>query len=118
MDPGQIAVMIPIVALSIPIIAIWTKHQQKMAEIKASVGQGLSSDVQAKLDALQRQIIELKDQSSRFDLALDSNQDRLEERVAFLEEKNAVVNAANLYPTAPRSNEENENSVQRITLGR
>ncbi|MFN5821660.1 MAG: hypothetical protein ACK44Y_14720 [Novosphingobium sp.] len=35
MEPAQIAVMIPIVALCIPIIAIWTKHLQKVAEINA-----------------------------------------------------------------------------------
>ena len=32
---GLIAVMIPIFALSIPIFAIWTKHQQKIAELQA-----------------------------------------------------------------------------------
>jgi hypothetical protein len=26
--------MIPIIALSIPVVAIWTKHQQKMAEMQ------------------------------------------------------------------------------------
>lgn len=30
-----IAELIPIVALSIPIVAIWTRHQRKMAEIQA-----------------------------------------------------------------------------------
>ena len=35
MDPAQIAVMIPIVALCIPMVAIWTKHLQKVAEINA-----------------------------------------------------------------------------------
>ena len=30
MDP---ALLIPILALSIPIVAIWTKHQQKLAEM-------------------------------------------------------------------------------------
>ena len=34
MDPAQIGVMIPIIALMIPIVAIWTKHQQKIAEIQ------------------------------------------------------------------------------------
>ncbi|MGX7894462.1 hypothetical protein [Tsuneonella sp. HG222] len=33
MDPGAIGVFIPIIALSIPLIAIWTKHKQKMAEM-------------------------------------------------------------------------------------
>jgi uncharacterized protein YicC (UPF0701 family) len=114
MDPGQIAVFIPIVALSIPIVAIWTKHLQKMEEIRSQKTQGLNSDVQAKLDALQRQIIDIKDQSSRFDLALDASQDRLEERIAFLEEKNTVVNTSSYYPTAPQSA---ENAEQRITIG-
>jgi hypothetical protein len=33
MDPGIIGVFIPIIALSIPIVAIWTKHKQKIAEM-------------------------------------------------------------------------------------
>lgn len=33
MDAGAIGAMIPIVALSIPIVAIWTRHQQKIAEM-------------------------------------------------------------------------------------
>jgi hypothetical protein len=31
---GILALMIPIFALSIPIVAIWTKHQQKIAEMR------------------------------------------------------------------------------------
>ena len=34
MDPAQIGVMIPIIALMIPIVAIWNKHQQKLAEMQ------------------------------------------------------------------------------------
>jgi hypothetical protein len=34
MDAGQLGVMIPIIALMIPIVAIWSKHQQKMAEMQ------------------------------------------------------------------------------------
>lgn len=34
MDAGTLGVMIPIVAMMIPIVAIWTKHQQKMAEMQ------------------------------------------------------------------------------------
>lgn len=34
MEPGQIALLIPIIGVMIPIVAIWSKHQQKMAEIK------------------------------------------------------------------------------------
>jgi hypothetical protein len=31
---GTLAMLIPILALSIPIIALWTKHQQKLAELQ------------------------------------------------------------------------------------
>jgi hypothetical protein len=31
---GTIALIIPILALSIPIVAIWTKHRQKIAEMQ------------------------------------------------------------------------------------
>jgi hypothetical protein len=34
---GLIGVLIPIFALSIPIVAIWTRHQRKMAEFQAQV---------------------------------------------------------------------------------
>lgn len=36
MDPGSIAVFIPFVALMIPIVAIWTRHKQKIAEMQVS----------------------------------------------------------------------------------
>jgi hypothetical protein len=31
---GMLALMIPIFALMIPIVALWTRHQQKMAEMQ------------------------------------------------------------------------------------
>ena len=34
MDAGAIGALIPIVALSIPIVAIWTRHQRHMAELQ------------------------------------------------------------------------------------
>lgn len=34
MDKGTLAMMIPMFALMIPIIAIWTRHQQKIAEMQ------------------------------------------------------------------------------------
>ena len=34
MDAGSIGALIPIAALCIPIMAIWTKHKQKIAEMQ------------------------------------------------------------------------------------
>jgi hypothetical protein len=31
---GTLAMLIPILALSIPIVALWTKHQQRLAELQ------------------------------------------------------------------------------------
>lgn len=34
MGPETLGILIPLFALSIPIVAIWTKHQQKLAEMQ------------------------------------------------------------------------------------
>ena len=34
MDHGSLALVIPIMALSIPFFAIWTKHQRRLAELQ------------------------------------------------------------------------------------
>ncbi|MEO0463571.1 MAG: hypothetical protein AAF127_10595 [Pseudomonadota bacterium] len=34
MEPGQLALLIPIIGVSIPIVAIWAAHSQKMAKMK------------------------------------------------------------------------------------
>lgn len=47
-SPEQIGVLIPIVALMIPIVVIMSRHQQKMAEIVRGQGSDqLRSDVEA-----------------------------------------------------------------------
>lgn len=35
MNPATLGVLIPIIALLIPIVAVWTRHQQRMAELGA-----------------------------------------------------------------------------------
>lgn len=37
MDAGSIGALIPIFALTIPIVAIWTRHKQKIAEMQLQV---------------------------------------------------------------------------------
>ena len=34
MDPAALGVFIPIIALMIPIVAIWTRHQQRLVQMK------------------------------------------------------------------------------------
>ena len=34
MDAGQLALLIPLIGVSIPIVAIWTSHKQKIAKLQ------------------------------------------------------------------------------------
>ena len=58
---GLIGVLIPILALSIPIVAIWTKHKQKIAEMqidataeKAAQYATNNTELEARLRVLER----------------------------------------------------------------
>ncbi|MFN3729233.1 MAG: hypothetical protein ACK4XJ_05920 [Fimbriimonadaceae bacterium] len=69
-EPGVIAVMIPIVALTIPIVAILTAHQRKMAEIINRPG---STEAVDEIRALRSEIRELRQRVDDLTLAVDSN---------------------------------------------
>ena len=44
MNVAEIGVLIPIIALCIPIVAIWTKHRQKIAEMQIKATAELSAE--------------------------------------------------------------------------
>ncbi|HTN13898.1 MAG TPA: hypothetical protein VL094_03745 [Sphingomonadaceae bacterium] len=44
MDAGSLALLIPILGMSIPIIAIWTRHRQKIAEMEIHATAELSAE--------------------------------------------------------------------------
>ena len=70
LDPETIAVMIPIIGLLIPIVAILTKHQQRMAEI---VHNGASKMPQSsELSALRQEVSELRQLIHQQTIALDN----------------------------------------------
>ena len=48
---GTLALMIPILVMLIPIIGIWTKHQQKMAELQVERTAQLSAEKAAQYAA-------------------------------------------------------------------
>ena len=58
---GLVGVLIPILALSIPIVAIWTKHKQKIAEMqidataeKAAQYAANNTELESRLRVLER----------------------------------------------------------------
>jgi hypothetical protein len=56
MDNGTIALMIPILALLIPIIAIWTQHQRKIEEIRAKALGEVGNQAAARAAALEERV--------------------------------------------------------------
>jgi hypothetical protein len=56
MDNGTLALMIPVLALIIPIIAIWTSHQQKIEKIRASALGEVSAQAAARAQALEERV--------------------------------------------------------------
>lgn len=56
MDNGTIALMIPVLALLIPIIAIWTQHQRKLEEIRASTLTETNAQAAARAAALEERV--------------------------------------------------------------
>jgi hypothetical protein len=85
MDPAHMALLIPIIAMFIPITAIWTSHQRKMAEIKAQQGMNVAPDVRRDLAEIKQQISELRDTTTRFDMSFDAAITHLEQRVDSME---------------------------------
>ena len=55
---GILALLIPIIALSIPIVAIWTKHQQKLAEMQVSKTADITAEKAAQYAAHTRELEE------------------------------------------------------------
>ncbi|MFM2371386.1 MAG: hypothetical protein RIS85_1108 [Pseudomonadota bacterium] len=51
MGPAEIGALIPVVALCIPIVAIWTKHRQKIAEMQINATAQLSAEKAAQYAA-------------------------------------------------------------------
>jgi hypothetical protein len=56
MNPETIALLIPIIALMIPIFAIWTKHQQKIETIRAGALTEVGNQAAARAAALEDRV--------------------------------------------------------------
>lgn len=79
---GMIAgLAIALIFGGIPITAIVTHHQRKMAEIKARTGGGDPNEFKEALVALRKEMAELRDTTTRFDVSFDAAITRLEQRM-------------------------------------
>lgn len=73
--------------LAIPFYAIWTYHRRKMEEIRARQQVDISAETRAALEALRQEIAELRDTTTQYDLSFDTALQRLEGRLAGVEQR-------------------------------
>jgi uncharacterized protein YicC (UPF0701 family) len=97
MGPEHLALMIPLMALGIPISAIITAHLREMARIKARGGSEMSNEIRAELNEMKSQLAALRDTTTKFDMTFDAALERLEQRVDRIEERQ--VSASSIRPS-------------------
>jgi hypothetical protein len=92
--PDGIVLLIPIMALSIPIIAIVAAFKHKSEELRIKAGMMGDANVASQLREIQNQITELRDTTTRYDMSFDSALQRIESRVGNLENRVTAVERA------------------------
>jgi hypothetical protein len=89
-----LVVCVPMVVLSIPLLAIWTHHRRKMEEIRLRRETNISDAVRAEFAAVRAEIQSLRDTSMQYDLSFDTNLQQLERRVAQMERQQGASRQA------------------------
>ncbi len=93
-SPGDLLISIPILAIVLgvgsEIIKSILKSQERRLEMSLRSQQGQNEDVTRQLQALRREIADLRDTSMQFDLSLEHAVQRLEERLSRSETKVAA----------------------------
>jgi hypothetical protein len=90
--PDELIAIVAILAVfGIPIIAILTSHQQKMAQLRAQSSQATDAKVLEELQSLKQQMAELRDTTTRYDMSFDAALQRIESRVGNVEGRVATL---------------------------
>lgn len=75
------------VVLVISAMAIITEHLQKMAKIKAQGQQRGNEEILKAVETLRREVAQLRDTTTQYDVSFDSALQRIESRVESLERR-------------------------------
>ena len=79
--------LVPMMFFAIPIVAIWTRHQRRMAEIQAMRGPQVDLNVLAELQTLRNEVRSLRDTTMQYDLSFDTALQNMERKHEGLERK-------------------------------
>jgi hypothetical protein len=87
-EPDGIAGIIASIGMTgwIPVM-VWWKHRIRLEEIRTQRNAGLNEETVQALREVQRELRDLRDTSTKFDLSFDAGISRLEERVMRLEQR-------------------------------
>jgi hypothetical protein len=76
-----------VMVFGIPMLAIWTGHQRKMAELRLRTMQTGDTSLQAAVDGLREDLRTLRDTTMQYDLSFDAALQRMETRMGSIESK-------------------------------
>lgn len=85
-NPFLFVLALMAIIFSVPIVAIWTEHRRKMAELQARL-RSERADSTNEVKDLARQIADLRSTATEYDLSFDSALQRLESRMDLLDER-------------------------------
>lgn len=87
MEDAVIGLVAIVVCGAIPITAMVTYHQRKLAEIKARMSGTNSDEVKNQLSAIRNEVASLRETTTKFDMSFDAAITRLEDRVDRVEDQ-------------------------------
>lgn len=88
MDGGEMIGLVTVCLIFGPgILAVWSSHKRKMAELELRKMEAMGSSSGNQLDALRKELSDLRQTSTGFDLSLDANLQNLQQRIVFLEQR-------------------------------
>ena len=76
-------------------MAVWGEHQRKLLEARARLGNQDSSTLE-ELQRLRKEVQELRDTTTRYDMSFDTALQRLESRVANVEQRQSSTESATI----------------------
>ena len=81
----------------IPIVAIITKHQRKMLEMRLQMENRGDSSVRAELEALRQEVQSLRNTSMQYDLSFDTALQRMESRMDSFERRSQSAQSEDVH---------------------
>lgn len=105
MSPFLFVLSILAIVFSVPLAAVLTEHRRKVLEMQLRAQTAADGQVTARLQELTKQIADLRATATEYDLSFDAALNRLEARIAHLEDRVQRLEARSTVPPLSDSQE-------------